>query len=190
MNTPDNYDTPQELTAFEKRACPVCGCIGRTTYFRLRPESAQAMAQVRDGGDRVTTYDFRKSVKRAVLERRLRWNGQNGETYPWNWNPDERKAYPACVHLLFGLSDSETDKDKDVDNMTKAFLDAIKHVLIDDDAGVQHLLVEKYRLHIPAGGTNAAENVLVGVRIAPIRTGINPIEYQLASLEELPLITG
>lgn len=180
--------TPKEFASFDKRPCPVCGRVGRTTYFRLRPESAQAMGAGRLGSDVITTYDFRAAVKADVRKRNLRWHGKNGETYPWNWDLDGNKPMPACVHLLFGMG--RPDHDKDVDNMAKAFLDAIKHVLIDDDSGVQHMLVEKYRLHVPEGGVNAKENVLVGVRVAPILEDIGAIVYQLASLEDLPLITG
>lgn len=102
----------------------------------------------------------------------------SGKKYPLNTfdpknvygkrKPDEPPVQlDVCVGLLFGLS--QECLDKDVDNMTKLFLDALKGAdgLVHDDSAVVHLNVTK-RLLIPAAPTT--NNYLVGVRVTVLRS--------------------
>jgi len=77
--------------------------------------------------------------------------------------------------------------------MTKALLDAIKdekeekYGLISDDAFVQHVQVEKHRLHVPPGGLLPESNFLIGVVIA-VLPKVQPVTYQLADPENFPML--
>ena len=104
--------TPAEFTQFEESICPVCKKRGVPVWFRVRPESAQAMS--REG-----TRAFRANIRSTILERYSRISDERGISRPWNVteNGDRLRV---CVHLLFGLA--KGNKDKDVDNMAKAVL--------------------------------------------------------------------
>lgn len=174
--------TPVEFTQFQESICPVCKKRGVPVWFRVRPESAQAMS-----GEKTRT--FRDHIRSKILERYNRISGVSGTSRPWNVTEHGDQLH-VCVHLLFGLA--KGDHDKDVDNMAKAFLDAIKdddsesYGLISDDSFVQHLSIEKYELLIPPAGQAQDLNYIVGVKIAALR-GNGVLTYQLAPPDSFEL---
>ena len=174
--------TPVEFTQFQESICPVCKKRGVPVWFRVRPESAQAMS-----GEKKKT--FRDNIRSKILERYTRISDERGISRAWNVTNDGDQLR-VCVHLLFGLA--KVDNDKDVDNMAKAFLDAIKdddsesYGLISDDSFVQHLSIQKYTLLLPPAGQAQDLNYIVGVKIATLRSnGI--ITYQLAPPDSFEL---
>lgn len=174
--------TPVEFTQFQESICPVCKKRGIPVWFRVKPESAQAMS-----GEKART--FRDDIRSTILERYNRISDERGISSPWNVT-EGGDQLRVCVHLLFGLA--KVDKDKDVDNMAKAFLDAIKdddsepYGLISDDSFVQHLSIEKYTLLIPPGGQAQDLNYIVGVKIATLRSN-GVLTYQLAPPDSFQL---
>lgn len=56
-----------------------------------------------------------------------------------NYNKNDR----LCILIIFVLG--EEDRDKDLDNMAKAFLDSIKSILFPDDSQIIHLNLMKVR---------------------------------------------
>ncbi len=174
--------TPDEFTQFEESICPVCKKRGVPVWFRVRPESAQAMS-----GEETRT--FRDDIRSKILERYNRVSDERGISRPLNVTEDGDQLR-ICVRLLFGLA--KVDNDKDVDNMAKAFLDAIKddnsesYGLISDDSFVQHLSIEKYTLLIPPAGQAQDLNYIVGVKIATLRSN-GVLTYQLAPPDSFQL---
>lgn len=168
---------PSELIKnFEEYVCPICnGGIaigGFTTWFRVRPESAQALNKI--AGDKSL---YENKIREEVAKRgyQFTWSS-NGLTHPLNVSDPYSvhgrgmKIRDVCVGLFFGLSPS--CKDKDVDNMTKAFLDAIKgpEGLISDDSAVTHLEVIKRELEHDL--SSSQDNYLVGVRISLVSSKV------------------
>lgn len=170
---------------FQDHICPICNPgrfgPGFTAWFRVKPQSAQALAQ--NAGAKCK---FRQEIKREICENNYQQIGSwKGRRYPINIS-DPINAYGrgslaknVCVSLLFGLSTSCSDKD--VDNMAKAFLDAIKgdDGLISDDSEVTHLEIIK-RWIIPGAPTN--DNYLIGVRISQVTSSVDhSIAFEWAS---------
>ncbi len=165
----------------EDYCCPVCepGGIARgfTTWFRVRPASAQALHKLGAGEKAGYEQAIRMEIDKHGF--RMTWD-TSGKKYPLNtFDPGNvyGKRKPGqppvqrdvCVSLLFGLTPD--CKDKDVDNMTKLFLDALKGPdgLIHDDKDIVHLDVMK-RVLMPCSVTK--DNYLVGVRISLVRTAV------------------
>lgn len=166
---------------FEDYSCPLCEpeglANGFTTWFRVRPESAQALHNLGAGQKAKYEAAIRKEIADHGFQ--MSWDAA-GKKYPLN-TFDPKNVYgkrkdgeppvqrDVCIRLFFGLSVGCTDKD--VDNMTKLFLDALKgdDGLIHDDKAVVHLEVLK-RVLVPNMVTN--DNYLVGVRISLARSTV------------------
>ena len=159
---------------FENYCCPVCepGGVakGFTTWFRVRPESAQALQRLT--GEKAK---YEVAIRAEIAKSGFQMTSDaSGKKYPLNTS-DPGNVYgkrkpgelpvqrDVCVGLLFGLTPN--CKDKDVDNMTKLFLDALQGEdgLIHNDKAVVHLDVLK-RVLVPSTITD--NNYLVGVRIS------------------------
>lgn len=161
---------------FEDYICPVCKGRttpgGFTTWFRVQPASAQALHGL--GAGEKANYEQKIKNEIAKHSHQMKWD-LSGATYPLNvFDPNNvygkgPKNRDVCVGLFFGLSQSCTDKD--VDNMAKLFLDAIKgnDGLLSDDKAVTHLEIIKREL-IPELPTD--NNYLVGVRISLISSSV------------------
>lgn len=164
------------IDEFQEHICPICSPAafrpGFTTWFRVKPESAQVLAQTSGA-----TCGFRQRIRDEIKKKNYQEIGTwKGDRYPINIT-DPLNVYGkgsvarnVCVSLFFGLSERCTDKD--VDNMAKAFLDAIKgnEGLISDDAKVTHLEILKRRL-IPKQPSD--DNYLVGVRISLVKSTVD-----------------
>jgi len=166
---------------FEEYCCPVCEpdgvARGFSTWFRVRPESAQALHNL--GAGEKAKYEQAIRAEIATHGFQMTWDA-SGKRYPLNtFDPGNvyGKRKPGelpvqrdvCVSLFFGLTPNCADKD--VDNMTKLFLDALKGSdgLIHDDKAVVHLDVLK-RVLVPC--TVTENNYLVGVRISLVRATV------------------
>lgn len=166
---------------FDDYCCPICEpdgiALGFTTWFRIRPESAQSLHNL--GAGEKASYE--QAVQNEIIKNnyQMLWD-TSGKRYPLNTfdpgnvygkrKPGEKPVQrDVCVGLFFGLT--ATCKDKDVDNMTKLFLDSLKGPdgLINDDKAVVHLDVLKRQL-VPTEITN--DNYLVGVRISLVRSAV------------------
>lgn len=173
------------IDEFQDHICPICSPAtfrrGFTAWFRVKPESAQALAQTSGN-----TCGFRQRIRDEIKKNNYQAIGSwKGDKYPINIS-DPLNVYGkgsiarnVCVSLFFGLSEGCTDKD--VDNMAKAFLDAIKgkEGLISDDDKVTHLEILKRRL-IPKQPSNG--NYLVGVRISLVKSTVDhDIQFEWAS---------
>ncbi|HEX7641963.1 MAG TPA: hypothetical protein VF450_06900 [Noviherbaspirillum sp.] len=169
---------------FEEYCCPVCepGGIARgfITWFRIRPESAQALHNLGAGEKAKYEQAIRAEIAKHGFQ--MVWDASE-KRYPLNTfdpgnvygkrKPDEPPVYrDVCVGLFFGLTPDCTDKD--VDNMTKLFLDALKGPdgLFHDDKAVVHLDVLK-RVLMPSA--DIKDNYLVGVRISLVRSTVKRI---------------
>lgn len=161
--------------------CPVCQPsgipTGFSTWFRVRPESAQALHNL--GAGEKARYENAIRAEIAKHNYQMTW-GKVGHGYPLNtFDPhnvygkrgknDPPVQRDVCVALLFGLTPGCPDKD--VDNMAKLFLDALKGKdgLVHDDKAVVHLEVLK-RVLVPS--TVTGDNYLVGVRISLVSTKV------------------
>jgi hypothetical protein len=166
---------------FEDHRCLVCQPKGIvdpfSAWFRVRPESAQALHNL--GAGEKAKYENAIRVEIAKRGLQMTW-GISGKRVPLNTfdpdnvygkrkNGDPPRQRDVCVGLIFGLTGSCTDKD--VDNMTKLFLDALKgdDGLIHDDSAVVHLNVLK-RVLVPS--TTTGDNYLVGVRIGLVEGSV------------------
>jgi Holliday junction resolvase RusA-like endonuclease len=177
--------TPNELVNyFQDYRCPICKPGTRvgafTTWFRVKPESAQSLHNQGAG----VKANYEQKIRKEIEERGYRPKStHSGFEYPLNVsNPvgiygqknDERDA---CVGLFFGLSESCTDKD--ADNMAKLFLDAIKGKdgFLSDDKVISHLEVIKRNL---IADPQQPHNYLVGVRIGLVGPSVTrDIAYSL-----------
>ncbi len=165
---------------FEEFRCPVCqpegGVGGFTTWFRVRPESAQALHK-RTG----EKAKYEKAIRAEIAKNgfQMTWD-HSGKAYPLNtFDPanvygkrkpgEPPRQRDVCVGLLFGLTPNCLDKD--LDNMSKLFLDALKgdDSLLHDDKAVVHLDVLK-RVLTPS--VSVEDNYLVGVRIALVQSAV------------------
>ena len=166
--------TANLMEEFQEYACPHCSLPpytqGFTAWFRVNPESAQDLHT--EGKDVKNAYE--QKIKDEFAKRNFQQVATvGGARYPLNLSDPANvygkgvKSLDVCVGLFFGLSKKCTDKD--VDNMTKLFLDALKGEdgLIDDDRAVTHLEVFK-RILVHQAGSEADENYLVGVRVLPV----------------------
>ena len=166
---------------FKDYCCPVCEPdrpgMSFSTWFRVRPESAQALHNMGAGEKGKYEKAIRDEIARHSHQ--MTWDA-SGNRYPLNTfdpknvygkrKPDEPpKQRDVCVGLLFGLTPNCSDKD--VDNMAKLFLDALKGAdgLFHDDKAVVHLEVLK-RVLVPNSVTD--NNYLVGVRICLVRSTV------------------
>lgn len=166
----------QLIQHFEDYVCQLCKERivpgGFTTWFRVRPASAQALESAGTG----VKADYIEKIKKEILNNgwQMAWD-TSGITHPLNeFDPNNvygkgPKTRDVCVGLFFGLSPS--CRDKDVDNMAKLFLDAIKGSdgLLSDDKAVTHLEIIKREL-VPDPPTQ--DNYLVGVRISIVSSSI------------------
>ena len=167
-----NIPADKLLPYFENYVCPICRTApkigGYTTWFRVQPASAQVLHA--SGAGKKSAYE--KKIKDAIRNSRHRIASDTEVNGPLNvFDPNNvygkgTKELDVCIGLFFGLSPSCADKD--VDNMTKVFLDAIKGPggLISDDKAVTHLEVIKRQM--VATEISVADNYLVGVRISTV----------------------
>lgn len=181
---------------FQNYCCPVCEpdgiAKGFTTWFRVRPESAQGLHNVGPGVKR--RYEEAIRLEIAKKSNQMTWSA-SGKKYPLN-TFDPHNVYgrrkpgeppvqrDVCIGLLFGLT--PTCADKDVDNMTKLFLDALKgpEGLIHDDDAIVHLDVIK-RVLLPSSAIE--NNYVVGVRISLVSLQVKR-EVSFTWQEDVPLI--
>lgn len=117
----------QKVNTLSQYDCPICStnegpCI--SFPIRISPQSKQSMA----------------CNKRAAFELGIKGYLNSINFFDLNKFDINEKI---CIHLVFVLG--LKSKDKDVDNMAKALLDAIKGILFGDDANVDHLSVLKIR---------------------------------------------
>lgn len=101
--------------------CPFCSQDYPVVIMniRIRPQSYQSLDS-----------NLKKAFKAAV----------NSRINPRN---NYFKGCKICLHIVYVCS--ENRRDKDIDNMSKLLLDAIKDILFDDDAEVDHLNVMKIK---------------------------------------------
>jgi len=138
---------PIDTDKFLTNPCPVCGTSHRygTYFFQVEPESAQSLA--RKGS--LATQAYRTAIRNIIANNHYRtaWTHDDTERHAVNKSdalglngpPRIRKV---CMKIIFVLRDDTNIRDKDLDNMEKAFLDAIKeepHGLITDDVEIVHL---------------------------------------------------
>jgi hypothetical protein len=166
----------QLIQHFEDYVCPICRERivpgGFTTWFRVKPKSAQALESAGAG----VKADYISKIKNEILKNgwQMAWD-TSGKKHPLNeFDPNNvygngPKTRDVCVGLFFGLSAS--CRDKDVDNMAKLFLDVIKGAdgLISDDKAVTHLEIIKREL---VSDPPTQGNYLVGVRISMVSSNI------------------
>ena len=169
------------FTWFQNFRCPICqptGAMGGfTTWFRVRPASAQSLHNL--GAGEKAKYE--QAIRAEMTKHGLQMTWVNsGTKYPLNtFDPTNvygrrRPGEPprqrdVCVGLFFGLTPDCSDKD--IDNMSKLFIDALKgpEGLLHDDKAVVHLDVLK-RILTPL--TLTADNYLVGVRITLVKSTV------------------
>ncbi len=108
--------------------CPICSrrnnSIVRTITIRISAISKQAVA---------SKPETRKAFEKAI-EYRLNLLQPNHIF---------QRGDKLCIHIVFILS--KHNRDKDLDNMSKALLDALKGVLFGDDIDIDHLSLMKIK---------------------------------------------
>ncbi len=132
------------IEKFQNHACPICAPKNRrggaTFFFPIDPKSAQSLSSKKGA-----TAQFRNNIKTLIDENHYRQiASSSGPRYPLNIvDPLEisikKSTKKVCIGLLFCLKMKKINAD--VDNMAKAFLDAIKGIdgLISDDIEIVHL---------------------------------------------------
>jgi Holliday junction resolvase RusA-like endonuclease len=120
--------------------CPFCSQDYPTVIMniRIRPQSYQSLDS-----------NLKKAFKAAVNSR---INARN----------DDFKGCKICLHIVYVCS--EERREKDLDNMSKLLLDAIKDILFDDDAEVDHLNVMKIK------NSDNEEYITVNIRKSNLNT--------------------
>jgi hypothetical protein len=162
---------------FEDFVCPICRDRivpgGFTTWFRVEPKSAQSLHA--DGAGKKALYE--QKIKAEIAKNNYQMVGSaDGTKHPLNvFDPNNvygkgTRYMDVCIGLFFGLS--PTCKDKDVDNMAKLFLDALKgpNGLLSDDKVITHLEVIKRELI--SEPPSSPDNYLVGVRVSMVSSSI------------------
>lgn len=123
--SPDLSSKVNRLAQFH---CPICS--GNTSFpirvipIRISAISKQAVAR---------TPEKRRAFEKAIAHRL--GDGNPPHIY--------QRGDKLCVHIVFVLG--RRSRDKDLDNMSKALLDALKGVLFGDDLDIEHLSLLKVR---------------------------------------------
>lgn len=122
------------LESFGEGQCMICEAPprfgGATHWYRVQPESAQALRSKSDVGGLSAKLHFRQKIQNEIqVKKHGAIASISGKRHPLNLRDPLGVSRPAkeldvCIGLFFGLSPQ--CRDKDVDNMAKAFLDAIK----------------------------------------------------------------
>jgi Holliday junction resolvase RusA-like endonuclease len=122
-----SIDLSQKIDVISQYHCPLCGENNFPVIIipiRISAISKQAVSKL--------------PKRKAAFERAIRH-------YLRNMLGKEEIGYKAkklCIHIVFVLGKS--NRDKDLDNMSKALLDALKGTLFDDDINIDHLSLVKF----------------------------------------------
>jgi len=116
-------DIADKVNMLSQYHCPICHDSGFPILIipiRISPQSKQAMAAKKRAAFElaVSEYIHRSKDKFSIKDR-------------------------FCLHIVFVLGCSS--RDKDLDNMAKALLDALKGSLFGDDLNIDHLSLLKIR---------------------------------------------
>jgi Holliday junction resolvase RusA-like endonuclease len=143
-------DIADKVGMLSQYHCPICRDSGFPFVIipiRISPESKQAMSGVKK--------------KRAAFELAIR-------EYIHKSNDKFSINDRFCLHVVFVLGCNS--RDKDLDNMAKALLDALKGSLFEDDSNIDHLSLLKIRHNYED------DNIYVNIR----RSNINSTDDLLA----------
>jgi Holliday junction resolvase RusA-like endonuclease len=117
-----------KISSLSQFHCPICSrrtnSIFRIINIRISAVSKQAVAS--------------NSIKRKAFEKAIKYrlnSLQNQHVF--------HRGEKLCVHIVFVLG--KQNRDKDLDNMAKALLDALKGVLFGDDMDIDHLSLMKIK---------------------------------------------
>jgi Holliday junction resolvase RusA-like endonuclease len=108
--------------------CPICSrrtnSIYRIINIRISAVSKQSVAS--------------NPIKRKAFEKAIKYRLNSLQTqYVFH------RGEKLCVHIVFVLG--KQNRDKDLDNMAKALLDALKGILFGDDMDIDHLSLMKIK---------------------------------------------
>lgn len=109
--------------------CPICRTENGSPRFiplKINPESKQALARIK--GLRAA---YEKAIKSAFAEKEMSF----------------LRCEKLCVLVVFILGNG--NKEKDLDNMSKAMMDALQKSLFANDADIDHLNLFKIRHENP-----------------------------------------
>lgn len=169
----------QFIDEFQNNGCAVCN-VKRpfTAWLRIKPASFQSLAKEK------MTKSFRVAVAAFISDCGMQMAVSHSSRTPLNVIDGSNRN--VCIGLFLGLS--AVEKDKDVDNVSKAFLDALKGNLglISDDACITHLDIRKVVMQtsIPS-----SSNHVVGIRLGVLPAASGSINYQLANIADWPELT-
>lgn len=117
-----------KISSLSQFHCPICSrrnnSVARVITFRITAISKQSVAS--------------EPAKRKAFEKAIKFelnSLQSSHTF--------QRGDKLCVHIVFVLG--KQNRDKDLDNMAKALLDALKGMLFGDDMDIDHLSLMKIK---------------------------------------------
>lgn len=117
-----------KISSLSQFHCPICSrrndSIIRVITIRISAISKQSVAS-----EPKKRKAFEKAIKHRLGTLKTNHTFQRGEKL--------------CIHIVFILG--KQNRDKDLDNMAKALLDALKGVLFGDDMDIDHLSLMKIK---------------------------------------------
>jgi Holliday junction resolvase RusA-like endonuclease len=123
--SPDLFHKVFQLSQFH---CPVCS-VGDPYPIRIIPIRISAISKQAVSNN---------SKKRRAFEKAIKYKLSSSKS-----NRAFSRGEKLCVHVVFVLG--KENRDKDLDNMSKALLDALKGVLFGDDLDIVHLSLMKIK---------------------------------------------
>lgn len=117
-----------KISSLSQFHCPICSrrnnSIARVITIRISAISKQSVAS--------------EPKKRKAFEKAIKYRLDTLQTQHTFQRGDK-----LCIHIVFILG--KQNRDKDLDNMAKALLDALKGVLFGDDMDIDHLSLMKIK---------------------------------------------